>query len=356
LTANAAVNYPLYKKIDTKGIIAEGRKAWMQTWIGYYVTAKLLWDADTDVEALKKEFYVNFFGPQAGPHVQSWWDAVEQALGDAEIHVHDEEYLSCVYTVEFTKSIHRFVESALKSKTTAAQRERVAAFALIADHLEAIAEMWEAEKKLRYAKATAAADHALEDERQLHGIYSFFISPRVDPTPRSNFLEGYRERYRKLAAMTDGEDGTMVAALPLEMRFARDRFNEGVIGEWYAPRHDDKKWSMKNTFFTWDAREKPENARGRDYDGYGWYRGTFTVPRSWQNKPLRFYCGGARDEAWVWVNGRYAGHQPNGSQSFDIEITGLLLPGQTNTLAIRVWNKAAVGGLYRRGFFWSPKS
>ena len=37
-----------------------------------------------------------------------------------------------------------------------------------------------------------------------------------------------------------------------------------------------------------------------------------------------------------------------------IDVTTFVKAGKINTIAIRLWNKAEVGGLIRRGFFWSP--
>ena len=38
----------------------------------------------------------------------------------------------------------------------------------------------------------------------------------------------------------------------------------------------------------------------------------------------------------------------------DLDVAHLLKPGQRNMVAIRVWNNAEIGGLYRRGFIYSP--
>ena len=38
----------------------------------------------------------------------------------------------------------------------------------------------------------------------------------------------------------------------------------------------------------------------------------------------------------------------------EFDVTELVEPGRRNTVTIRVWNDAEIGGLYRRGFFWSP--
>ena len=197
----------------------------------------------------------------------------------------------------------------------------------------------------------------MEDQKKLHAVDSFLMGPT---RPNPLFADGRKKKYEELVAMTRGEKGAMVAPLPLEMRFARDPFNEGVIGEWYSPEFDDRKWKNKNTFFLWEQQDPPEDAAGHDYDGYGWYRGAVEIPSDAVNKPVHFWCGGAMNEAWVWINGEYAGHNAHriwwrGPHDFDLDVTKLVKPGK-NSITIRIWNDAEFGGLFRCGFFWSPKS
>ncbi len=83
------------------------------------------------------------------------------------------------------------------------------------------------------------------------------------------------------------------------------------------------------------------------------------IPEKWKGKPVHFYCGGVINEAWVWVNGQYAGHKPHkiwwmGQHDFDMDISNLVKAGK-NLIAVRVLNDSEIGGLYRRGFIWSPK-
>lgn len=359
-TANFAVNAPLYRKLGIKGFTRQGSNAMMATWISYYTCAKLMWNAHADVAALKKDFYDTFFGPAAGPHVQAWWDACEGALRGAKIHVHEEWLLNNVYTAAFAASIHRHVEAARAAAMTDKQRARFDAFALIAENFEASCRMEEAEKNLDYAGAAACAARMIAARNRLSDISPFLVNKRAQTVDAYGiYTKGRLNKYEKFAAMTDGRQGTLVAALPLVTKFARDRFNQGVIAAWYAPGFDDAAWGTKSTFYTWDAQDPPEDAAGHDYDGYGWYRATVEIPARFAGQPIHFTGGGAINEAWVWVNGRYAGHKPYamwwmGNHDFDLDVTRLVRPGERNAIAIRVWNNADIGGLYRRGFFWSP--
>ena len=357
--ANMAVNARIYRDIDIKGMRREGRKAFMQTWISYYVTAKLLWDADADVAALKNDFYTTFFGPEAGPHVQAWWDACEEALAAAPIQVHEDFLVNHIYTLEFARRIQRHVEAAGQCRMTDEQQARFEAFSLIADHFTACAEMYEAEKSVDYRAAAAAAQRTTDIKKKLNATYSFFISVPDNAAGRTYFAEGRKVKFDELAVRTDGTEGSLVAPLPLEMKFRRDPFNEGIIAGWHGAGYDDSRWGAKNTFYTWDQQDPPEDEAGHDYDGYGWYRATFFVDPAFEGKPVRFWCGGTINESWTWVNGRYAGHAPHRlwwehPHDFELDVTGLIRPGEENTVAIRVWNDAEIGGLFRRGFFYSP--
>ncbi|MBI2191392.1 MAG: DUF4838 domain-containing protein [Planctomycetes bacterium] len=354
---NMAVNARSYKQIGLKGMKREGRMAFMQTWLSYYVTAKLLWDSEADLAEIERDFYVTFFGPRAGPHVQAWWHACEEALARATILAHEDWLLNHVYTHRFAQRIHRHADAARRSPMTGEQRQRFEAFALIADHFEAHAAMDEADVSLDYARAASEAGRMIEDMKKLHDLCPFLIGPTIS---HPLFAEGRKKKYEELAAMTGGGTGSIVAPLPLEMRFARDRFNEGVIGEWYDPGFDDRSWEKKNTFFLWEQQDPPEDAAGHDYDGYGWYRATVEIPGHLAGRSIHFWCGGVMNEAWVWVNGEYAGHREHriwwrGPHDFDLDVTRLVRPGESSTIAVRVWNDAEYGGLFRRGFFWSPK-
>jgi hypothetical protein len=360
--ANFAINAPIYKQVGIKGFTRQGSNAMMATWIGYYTCAKLMWNAHADVASLKHDFYETFFGPDAGPHVQAWWDACEAALQQAKSHAHEAWLLNHIYTVDFARSIHPHVDAARAAKMTDKQRERFNAFELIVENFEANCAMEDADKNLGYKQAAADAGRMIAARNKLNQISPFLIGKGAQTNAAYGiYTLGRMNKYLDYAAMTGGEKGTLVAPLPIEAKFARDRFNQGVVGEWYAPSFDDSQWGAENTFYTWDQQDPPEDAVGHDYDGYGWYRTTVQIPAQFKGKPLHFHSGGAINEAWVWVNGEYAGHRPHqlwwaGNLDFDLDVTNLVHAGEKNTLTIRVLNTADIGGLLRRGFFWSPRT
>lgn len=52
----------------------------------YYITAKLLWDADADVDALLDDYFAKFYGP-AGPAMKRCATALETAMARANVHL-----------------------------------------------------------------------------------------------------------------------------------------------------------------------------------------------------------------------------------------------------------------------------
>ena len=358
---NMAVNAPMYKGIDIKGINAEGRKAFMQSWISYYITARLLWDADADVDAMKRDFYTKFFGAEAGPHVRAWWDACAEALVNADMQAHEDFLINHIYDKAFTDRIHSHVEAALNAETTPAQRERVEAFALIAENLEMYAAMSHAAQRLEYMEAAEAADRMVEIKDELNAIYPFFIDRDKDNT-RPYFAAGKAKTFRELAAMRNGETGEAVAPLPETMHVKLDPYNEGTIDQWYSPDHPTSDWSQLGTFYLREQQVEPMDKEGHYYRGYMWYREQVDIPERFANQPVRLRLRGLINEGWVWINGQYVGHRGHElwwshNHTMDVDVTDAIKPGQANTIAIRVHNAPdEVGGLFRRGFFYSPNS
>ena len=216
-----------------------------------------MWDTAADVAAIEKDFYDTFFGTAAGPLVEAWWDECEKALGAATIHCHEDWLVDHVYTVDFTRRLHAYVQKAAGCVMTPKQKEHFDAFALIADHLEAIAARNAAEERLDYAEAVQQARRTEDDDAKLAAIYSFFIGLKTHP----DFNNGWMERFQQLAQMTNGTKEALVAKLPLEARFKRDRFNEGVVAQWYQPALDDRDWGTKDTFTPGTRKTSPRTPR-----------------------------------------------------------------------------------------------
>ena len=90
----------------------------------------------------------------------------------------------------------------------------------------------------------------------------------------------------------------------------------------------------------------------------GLYRRFVTVPAAWAGRRIVWHFDGALDGAEVWVNGQKAGYHESGYTAWDIDLTGLVKPGQRNMFAVRVSKTTpsddaetgdfqCMGGIYR---------
>jgi len=90
----------------------------------------------------------------------------------------------------------------------------------------------------------------------------------------------------------------------------------------------------------------------------GLYRRSVVVPAAWTGKRIYWHFDGALDGAEVFVNGQKAGYHESGYTAWDIDLTGLVKPGQANLFAVRVSKTTpsddcetgdfqAMGGIYR---------
>lgn len=110
------------------------------------------------------------------------------------------------------------------------------------------------------------------------------------------------------------------------------------------PDYDDSAWRHLNLPHDWAiegdfSQDNPSGTGGGALPGgIGWYRKTFTVPRSDQGKRLRIDFDGAYMNATVYINGHRLGTRPYGYISFSYDLTPYIRWGAENVLAVRVDN------------------
>ncbi|MEX0325044.1 MAG: beta-galactosidase GalB [Puniceicoccaceae bacterium] len=121
---------------------------------------------------------------------------------------------------------------------------------------------------------------------------------------------------------------------------------------------DDSGWKEVELPHDWGIEgpfqeELPGNTGKRPWHGIGWYRKRFTVPDLNVGERLLLEFEGAMSHPQVWLNGVYIGEWAYGYNSFILDGTAAMQPGQTNELAVRLDNPPESsrwypgGGLYR---------
>ena len=125
-----------------------------------------------------------------------------------------------------------------------------------------------------------------------------------------------------------------------------------------SPNFDDSAWDKIAVPSNWEMLGYSLPTYNAVDNTVGQYRRLVTVPASWAGRRIYWRFDGALDGAEVFVNGQRAGYHESGYTAWDIDLTGLVKPGQRNLFAVRVSKTTpsddcetgdfqAMGGLYR---------
>ena len=109
--------------------------------------------------------------------------------------------------------------------------------------------------------------------------------------------------------------------------------------------YNDSHWRTLNLPHDWSIEgdfspNHPATTQGGALPtGIGWYRKTFSLPASANNKHISIEFDGIYRNSEVWINGHYLGKRPNGYISFQYDCSHYIKPApQKNVLVVKVDN------------------
>ena len=318
------------------------------------VRAALEWDTQTDVDALLDDFYRRWFGRAARP-MQAYYDALESAFENTTAHGHEDVVLNTIYIPALLKRLEAAIRKAEQRAQSGAETSHVALERKMFDYLRDYVAMEAAKRDCQFARAATLAEGLTN---RLVGLNR--ISPFLGYEPYAVYGPDWEaRRMHQLAELTGGTTGQLVAVLPERARAHTDPFDDGRFERWQDASFDDSRWGPLLTTRGWEDQGFMD-AEGRAYRGVMWYRLTVDLPAEATGKPLWLYAPAVVNEAWVWVNGHYAGHRAHTMpwsrpHAIDLEITSLIRPGQRNQITFRVLNNIDVfgaSGIYERMFIY----
>ncbi len=88
---------------------------------------------------------------------------------------------------------------------------------------------------------------------------------------------------------------------------------------------------------------EPRGQLRHDYQGAVWYKRTFTIPAEWKGREIWLHVGGILRRAQIYLNGKNVGSHDGMMTAFRVDLRDALLPGQFNSLVIRVDNRMRSG-------------
>lgn len=365
-----AANYAWYYKCGVIGFFNETSMAAMQDgMVTRYTRARMMWNARLDVDALLADYFSRWYGPAAKP-AAAFWKGLEDSLLNSPLLGHEDRILPYVYSDKLLAALEKDVKAAEALASAEPYKTRVRIDRLTLEHLKAYMALHAAEFDGHYGEAAAEAEKMIALRKQLHAISHFLVWPPVRTGIERYYAHEHyygaldrRDHFTRLHDMISGKTGDLVAMAPKTARFTLDEASIGKDLHWYRPSLDRSKWCDIDTTKPY-YMQGYLSPNGIPYEGKMWYVFELAVPAAFAGRPIRVYSPVVTSQAWVWVNGRYAGSRKYleayiRPAPIDMDVTGLIEPGKKNMIAVWVstgTNRTqAADGFQGRLFLYSPK-
>jgi hypothetical protein len=351
-------NIPLLKQWGVMGFHDQDEANWALCGLPTrLVRARLEWDAEADVDAILDDFYAKWFGSAAGP-MKAYYDALEAAFENAPQHGHEDVILPAIYSEPLMARLDTAMKAAEAASLSETHKYAVQLERAMYDNLRKYVEM---ERAKREGDLAAAARHAkwMADFRDEMNKLTPFMG--WQPYPCTG-IEWEHKRLEDAAAKITGKDGELVALVPQIARFRTDPFDDGRYERWQEPSTDLSAWKEMPATSGWDTQGLHDE-KGHPYRGVAWYQFDVPVPETAKGKDVWLHGLAIANEAWVWVNGRYAGRRPYilpwfRPHTLELDVSKLIEPGKTNRITVRVLANLDVwgaNGIYERMFLYARK-
>ncbi len=352
------------------------RQSWASSPITPYVAARVMWDVNTDVDALLDDFYAKFFGPAEEP-MRDYLEGLESAFRDTPYFTGS----SYVYFPIFDTQRRDTLRGHLEAAAARAPRrdgclygERVWALQKGFERMEIFLDMIAARNRLDFQTAYAKMQeyYTLNDK-----LADYILEPSsdarehlalVNAMERSDRRGNYFNRFFE-PAVSSGyhrtvEAGDLVKALPDEWDFLIDPADIGEIAGYYRPGELGGNWQpLKTTSRSWSDQGL------HYYKGTAWYRTRVTLPDDFEGRMIYLWIGAVDRVAHVWINGHYTGSStepeeglpgaPGTFRPFDMPATRAVRHGEDNWVTVKIESRdrlaeIGTGGIIAPVMFWSP--
>lgn len=374
---------PVAHELGIKGWRVECVPSWAPNGLTNYVATRLMWDVQTDVDALLAEFYEKFFGPASAP-MGEYLDSIERQVRDTDCHTGCSYCIPKFFPKEWMGPAKKLLEEAARRAGKGIYGQRVRIYRLNYDMLEAFLEMLEARNRFDFA----AAQTALE---RLDHIIEVMIHFRLYPNPSTEeefdeqekkirysksdarllywrTARPYMRRFWRAATETGYErtcvKGDFVAGAPDEWDFLIDTTDVGETVGWFRAGRIGGGWrKLRTKTASWSEQGL------HYYKGLAWYRTEVVIPEEFRGRTIMLWFGGVDEKAKVWVNDVLLGAskekahglpgEAGSFKPFELDATGAVRFGEPNTMAVRIENRRlneiGTGGITAPVMFWSPK-
>lgn len=322
--------------------VSRGReRQFMRSWI----YAKLMWDPSRDLEALRRDFIVGYFREAAEPI--GAYDRLLRRTG-REHGIEDQPNIRYPMDSEFLTPQFLSQAEALFDRA-----ER------LAESEETMHRVEEARLPIMYVKLQRGPEFVGEGYESLLERFEAiadrmgmkYIGERIPLEPR---LEAWRAEWEVYRRLDEIKDSTRLQELSNTWRFALDPENVGLERGWHEADFDAGAWEQQRSDLGMKGWEDQGHA---GYNGHAWYRQRIRVPAGIEARYLYLYFGAVDEQAWVYLDGEQVDEHSVSStgrpttelwdEPFLVDISGQLEAGEAATVAVRVHDGEAMGGIWR---------
>ena len=325
---------PAALKLGVSGWRVECMPSWAVHTPTLYVAARLMWDADADVDALLAGFYRDFYGPAAAP-MGAYLDEVDDAFASGDCHTGGSHCLRVLFPTErITRLQNLFTQADSLVSEPSPYAERVRILRMGFDRMALFLRMLDARDAFDFATAHATLQNllAMTDTMRTEALAegAFLLHPRN--------TRGYLERFWSPAVEqgydATGDHGQLLAPLPEAWDFVMDPdgvgeslgyFRESLVGgNWQKLHTSSRSWGDQGLQY---------------YKGKAWYRAAIDLPQWADGQALRLHFGGVDESARVWLNGDYLGEIAVGAfKPFEFDATASSHMGTRIVVVVEVTN------------------
>jgi len=344
---------PECHKLGVKGWRVETFPNYGPQFPSMYVAGKLMWNHETDVDALLADCYEKFFGPAAKP-MGEYITRMDHALRDGDYATGSSWDMPHFYPPAFRAEMRKLLqEGKALASGKGVYEDRVRVIAQSFQLVEHFNEMMAARVEVDFPKAKVELEKMDAVAEELMAIKPV---PMLSAGRFSTYVNYMKRFFRPCteqgyARVTGGNK--LVASALDEWEFQID---PAQVGEQIGLYRADLKGGGWQTIRT--SSDSWSNQGLRYYKGLAWYRQKIDVPKEAVGKRLFLWCGGVDETAKVWINGQVIGISPGASfYPFEMDATEAVREG-SNTIVFCVANQVVselgTGGIVAPVILYAP--
>lgn len=305
-----------------------------------YQSIRLAYDPDADSNAMMEDYFMKFYGPQAGPFMKQYWLSIDEAFVNMKCESGSFYALHLVYTPQFLEKLGGLVKEASNAaRGNGTYSARVAMTSQGLRNAVQYIQIRDAMNKGDFAAAKKIYDalYARNEIEESKGYGNHYTL---------NYLKRFVGEHILAGAKATAPPNKVLQVMPDRMKLTYDPSDKGTERGYHRPDFDDSKWTEVATY------SNTLNAQGMpDIKSIMWYRTSIDVQRRHGRLSL-FFTEVDGQEVTVYIGGSEVASLGREARrrSFEVEITDAVKPGE-NTVAIKVDHRKItelfLGGIIR---------